>query len=55
MMENVTVTFSDKKYHVLYVGIHGGCGMGANEPYKGRFISSGRKRLSRQNNRGSIG
>lgn len=37
MIGNVTVTFGNKKYHVLYVGIHGGSGMGANEPYNGRY------------------
>ena len=34
---NVTVTLDNKKYHVLYVGIHGGSGMGANFPYNGRY------------------
>lgn len=35
--KNATVTLGDKQYHALYVGIHGGCGMGANEPYNGRY------------------
>ena len=34
---NVTVTLGNKKYHVLYVGIHGGSGFGANYPYNSRF------------------
>lgn len=35
--QNVTILFNNKRYHILYVGIHGGSGMGANEPYNGRF------------------
>ena len=34
---NVTVPFNGRQYHILYVGIHGGSGMGANEPYNGRY------------------
>ena len=34
---NLTIPFNGRKYHILYVGIHGGSGMGANEPYNGRF------------------
>lgn len=33
----VTVTLGNKQYHVLYVGIHGGSGLGANYPYNGRY------------------
>lgn len=35
--KNVTVTFGNKQYHVLYVGIHAGSGFGANYPYNGRY------------------
>lgn len=35
--KNVTVTLGNKKYHVLYVGVHGGSGFGANYPYNGRY------------------
>ena len=35
--KNVTVTLGNKQYHVLYVGIHSGSGMGANYPYNGRY------------------
>lgn len=34
---NVTVPFNGRQYHILYVGIHGGSGMGASEPYNGRY------------------
>lgn len=34
---NVTIQFKNKQYHILYVGINGGSGMGANEPYNGRY------------------
>lgn len=34
---NVTIQFHDKRYHILYVGIHGGSGMGAAYPYNGRY------------------
>lgn len=34
---NYTVPFNGRQYHILYVGIHGGSGMGANEPYNGRY------------------
>lgn len=34
---NVMVPFNGRQYHILYVGIHGGSGMGANEPYNGRY------------------
>ena len=34
---NVTVPFNGRQYHILYVGIHGGSGMGANYPYNGRY------------------
>lgn len=34
---NVTVPFNGRQYHILYVGIHGGSGMGANEAYNGRY------------------
>lgn len=35
--QNVTIQFKNKRYHILYVGIHGGSGMGANYPYNGRY------------------
>lgn len=35
--QNVTVTVGNKKFHVLFVGIHGGSGLGANDPYNGRY------------------
>lgn len=34
---NVTVPFNGRQYHILYVGIHGGSGMGASEAYNGRY------------------
>lgn len=34
---NITIQYHDKRYHILYVGIHGGSGMGASEPYNGRY------------------
>ena len=34
---NITVLFNGRQYHILYVGIHGGSGMGAGEPYNGRY------------------
>lgn len=34
---NMTVPFKGRQYHILYVGIHGGSGMGANEAYNGRY------------------
>lgn len=34
---NLTVPFNGRQYHILYVGIHGGSGMGANEAYNGRY------------------
>lgn len=34
---NLTVPFNGRRYHILYVGIHGGSGMGANVPYNGRY------------------
>lgn len=34
---NVTVTLGNKQYYVLYIGIHGGSGMGANYPYNARY------------------
>lgn len=34
---NMTIDFENKRYHILYVGIHGGSGMGASEPYNGRY------------------
>lgn len=34
---NITVPFNGRQYHILYVGIHGGSGMGASEPYNGRY------------------
>ena len=36
-LKNITVTLGNKQYHVLYVGIHGGSGLGANYPYNGRY------------------
>lgn len=35
--KNRTLTLGDKQYHILYVGIHGGSGLGANYPYNGRY------------------
>lgn len=34
---NMTIDFKNKRYHILYVGIHGGSGIGANDPYNGRY------------------
>ena len=34
---NVMVPFNGREYHILYVGIHGGSGMGASEAYNGRY------------------
>ncbi len=34
---NITIPFNGRQYHILYVGIHGGSGMGASEPYNGRY------------------
>lgn len=34
---NITLEYADRRYHVLYVGIHSGSGMGANEPCGGRY------------------
>lgn len=34
---NVIVPFNGRQYHILYVGIHGGSGMGASEAYNGRY------------------
>ena len=34
---NVMVPFNGRQYHILYVGIHGGSGMGASEAYNGRY------------------
>ena len=34
---NVIVEYQNKHYHILYVGIHGGSGFGANYPYDGRY------------------
>lgn len=34
---NFLIPFYGKQYHILYVGIHGGSGMGANEAYNGRY------------------
>ena len=34
---NVIVEYQNKRYHILYVGIHGGSGFGANYPYDGRY------------------
>ena len=31
------VPFNGRQYHILYVGIHGGSGMGASEAYNGRY------------------
>ena len=34
---NMVVELNQSRYFILYVGIHGGSGFGANEPYDGRF------------------
>lgn len=34
---NMTIDFKNKRYHILYVGVHGGSGIGANDPYNGRY------------------
>lgn len=34
---NVTITYENRTYYIIYVGIHGGSGMGANFPYNGRY------------------
>lgn len=34
---NMTLKFENKQYYILYVGIHGGSGMGANYPYNARY------------------
>lgn len=30
---NMTIDSKNKRYHILYIGIHGGSGIGANDPY----------------------
>ncbi len=34
---NGSVPFNGRQYHILYVSIHGGSGMGASEAYNGRY------------------
>ena len=34
---HLTITFNSRQYCVIYVAIYGGSGMGANEPYNGRY------------------
>lgn len=34
---NMTIDFENKRCYILYIGIHGGNGMGSSYPYNGRY------------------